>query len=217
MPKRDYFEEIQALRSRSVRRKGPFAETLKRMDPLGRCTRELAHRVRLNVMQREFLRYAPVGAVACLEGYYKGLIRDLVDFGSPFRDNVANLKEVRLTLEGLVGLHTGKASLGEFVTHFIAINSLEDIDRAMSAITGVDFLNELKRETGINEKTLAGVARTFELRHIIVHELAPDIRPSPTEADECVMWSFFLILASENYWHERLIKHAKPQSSARGS
>lgn len=206
MPRRDYFEEIQALRARSHRRKGPFAEMLKRLEPLSKCTRKLSQRTRLSTEQREILRYAPVGAIACVEGYFKALIRDLIDYGSPFRENAVNLKEVKLTLESLVGLHAGKASLGEFIAHFISISSIEDIDRVMSAVTGVEFLKNLKKEFDFGDKAFSGVKRAFELRHIVAHELAPAVRPTPAEADECVMWSFFLIVAAEKYWQEKLIK-----------
>lgn len=155
-------------------------------------------------MQRELLRYAPVGAIACVEGYFKGLVRTLVDLGSPFRDNIVNIKEVKLTLENLVGLHGGKATLGELIAHFISISNLEDIDRVMSVILGIDFLKQLKLDTALPDKALAGVKHAFELRHIVAHELAPNVRPSAEEAGNCVMYAYFLIMATERFWQDLL-------------
>ena len=197
MTKRDYFEEIQDLRLRNPERKGAFDAMLYRLEPLHTSTNDLIKRRRLSVTQRELLRYIPVGAVACIEGYYKGILRDLIDMGAPYRDNIVNLKEVKLSLEGLIGLHGGRATLGEFVAHFVGVSNLEDIDKYMSAILGTEFLKQLKSETGLPEKVFSGVSRIFELRHIVVHELAPNVRPSPKEASEYVMWTFFLLMATE--------------------
>lgn len=197
MTKRDYFAEIQDLRLRNPERKGSFDAMLYRLEPLHKSTNDLLKRRRLSVTQRELLRYVPVGAVACIEGYYKGIVRDLIDMGAPYRDNIVNLKEVKLTLEGLVGLHGGKATLGEFVAHFVCISNLEDIDKYMSAILGIEFLKQLKSETGLPDKVFSGVSRAFELRHIVVHELAPNVHPSPQEASDYAMWTFFLLMATE--------------------
>jgi len=128
----------------------------------------------------------------------------LVDIGTPFSNNIVNLKEVKLTLESLVGLHGGKATLGEFISHFISISNLEDIDRCMSAILGVEFLKRLKHDTELPDKAFAGVARAFELRHIIAHELAPNVRPSAEEAGNCVMYAFFFLLAAERFCQDLL-------------
>lgn len=199
MAKRDYFSEIQELRIRNPERKGSFDAMLYRLEPLQKATNSLLKKRKLSSNDLELLRYIPVGAVACIEGYYKGLIRDLIDFGSPYRENIVNLREIKPTLEGLVGLQGGKASLGEFVSHFIGISNVEDVDKYMSAILGTDFLKQLKLETGLPDKVFAGASRAFELRHIVVHELAPEARATAQEASGFVMWAFFLLMATERF------------------
>ena len=173
MNKRDYFAEIHDLRLRNPQRKGSFDAMLYRLEPLRSGMTGILKRKRLTVIQKEFIRYVPVGAIACVEGYFKGLIRDLIDIGAPYRDNIVNLKEIKLTLEGVVGLHGGKATLGEFVAHFVSVSSLEDIDKYMSTILGIEFLKKLKSKTGLPDKVFSGMARTFELRHIVAHATCP--------------------------------------------
>lgn len=204
MTKRDYFSEIHELRIRNPERKGSFDAMLYRLEPLHKATNSLLKKRKLHTNDSELLRYIPVGAIACIEGYYKGIIRDLIDFGSPYRENVVNLREIKPTLEGLVGIHGGKATLGEFVSHFVGISNIEDIDRYMSAILGAEFIKQLKLETGLPEKVFSGVSRAFELRHIVVHELAPKARPTAQEASEYVMWAFFLLMATERFLQEIL-------------
>ncbi|MFD1710648.1 hypothetical protein FVQ98_18210 [Ottowia sp. GY511] len=199
MTKRDYFAEIQELRIRNPERKGSFDAMLYRLEPLQKVTNDLLKKRKLSSNDLELLRYVPVGAIACIEGYYKGLVRDLIDFGSPYRENIVNLREIKPTLEGLVGLHGGKATLGEFVSHFVGISNVEDIERYMSAILGTEFLKDLKTQTGLAEKVFSGVSRAFELRHIVVHELAPKARATAQQASEYVMWAFFLLMATERY------------------
>jgi hypothetical protein len=204
MSKRDYIKEIKELRERNPQPEGPFDEANDRFFTLKSCTNELAKCNQLTVMQQEFLRYASVGAIAFVEGYFKGLIRELVDLGSPYRDNIVNIKELKLTTNILVALHSGKATLGEFISHFISISSLKDVDKCMSAILGIEFIKQLKQNVEIEDETLAGVSRAFELRHIIAHELAPNVQPTVKEADDCVTYSYFLIAATELFWREIL-------------
>ena len=204
MAKRDYFSEIHELRLRNPKGRRSFDAMLYRLEPLHKITNSLLKRRKFSEIDREMLRYIPVGVVACIEGYFKGLIRDLIDLGSPYRENIVDLKEIKPTLEGLVGLSSGKATLGEFVSHFISMSNIEDIDRYVSAILGVEFLKQVKLTTGLPDKVLSGVAKCFELRHITVHELAPDTIPTSKDASEFVMWGFFLTMATERLLNSML-------------
>ena len=46
----------------------------------------------------ELLKYFPIGAVACLEGYFRAVLRDLIDSGSPYRERTENFKDISFSL-----------------------------------------------------------------------------------------------------------------------
>jgi len=199
MRSRDLFREIHEVRSRNPRRKGPFSDALSRLDPLTETTRPLLKKSRFSKVEKEFIRYTPVAAIALVEGCFKGLMCDLINVGSPFLQNAADFKEVRVSLEALVGTHTREITVGELLIHPIRINCLEDIDRHMSVVLGLDFLKTLKSEESFPAKYLAGVTALFEARHILAHEIAPDYKTTPNENSEFLLCVFCLLLATEHY------------------
>lgn len=209
MTSRDLFHEIKALRARNPRRTGPFGDALRRLDPMLEATRLLVERKRLTKPEKEFVRYTAVAAVACVEGYFKGLMCDLVNLGPPFLQNAVNFKEIRVTLEGLVGTHTRQVSVGELLTHTLRINNLEDIDRHMSIVLGKDFLKTLKSVQRIPSKYIACLVKTFESRHILAHEIAPNFKTTPSETFDQLLAVFALLLATEHYIQNTLLPGLK--------
>lgn len=131
----------------------------------------------------ELLRYFPIGQVASIEGYFRLVIRDIIDFGEPYLSNVEKIKDVRFIARNVLAIYGRKITLGELISHFLSLNSLEDISNYLSILLDLDFLQELskfrfdldrekislgKRIPGLYEE----IKDVFRLRHIHCHEIA---------------------------------------------
>lgn len=136
----------------------------------------------------ELLRYFPIGAVASMEGYFRLVIRDVIDFGEPYLSNVEKIKDVRFAARNVLAIYGKKITLGELISHFLSLNSLEDINNYLSILLGLDFLQELskfrfelegekmslgKRASNLFEE----IKEVFRLRHIHCHEIAIKEKP----------------------------------------
>ena len=147
----------------------------------------------LNLTQ-EISRYIPIGLVSCLEGYFRVVYADLLDFGSPYKENASKLEtKFSFNIETIFALERSSVSSGEFVAHMLQTSSLDDINNIMSILTGENFLAQFKKEFAnyqknqiqlslfpMDDEDLAGqviidVKRLFELRHRYAHEIDPPI------------------------------------------
>lgn len=190
MAKRDYIAEIAAKRNR-LRRRGTRSEQFDaRVDALIDIAEFLQHgRNQAIPSKAELVKYLPIGWVACIEGYFRLVYRDLIDHGPPYRENAAALKDVRVGLDHVVAMQAGKFSLGEFIAHLLPVNGLDDINQAMSTLLGVDYLDALKKvKTDIFEKDksledldlsgelIQSLDFLFTQRHLFAHELNAKVR-----------------------------------------
>jgi hypothetical protein len=145
-------------------------------------------------LMHEISRYIPIGLVSCLEGYFRVVYADLLNFGSPFRENVSKLEtKFSFNIETVFTLERSSVSLGEFVAHLLQTSSLDDINNIMSILTGKDFLTQFKKEFANYQKNqiqlslfpmddedlavqvITDIKRLFELRHMYAHEIDPPI------------------------------------------
>ena len=208
--KRDLVAEIEEIRQR--RR----AETYTVMVPLRMIN--IAHAFRSSpVLDPEFLRYVPIGTVACIEGFFRSAVKKCIDTGGQFADNSRHLRQVRdlrADFDILDAVHGRRISIGELFAHLVSINRLEQIDAIMSTITGTSFLELLKSvhsrwdvevkgepkkpiitEPGV---VLKHVDEMFRLRHIYTHELGDFDKPDRTVIEEALESSVsFLKAAAE--------------------
>ena len=163
----------------------------------------------------EFLRYVPIGTVACIEGFFRSAVKECIDAGGQFANNARNLSPVlRADFDILNAVHGRRISIGELFAHLVSINRLEQIDAIMSTIIGTKFLKlltdvhsrwdvEVKGETQkpiIAEPgvVLKHVAEMFRLRHIYAHELVDFDEPDRTTIGEALESSVsFLKAAAE--------------------
>jgi hypothetical protein len=167
---------IDLYRTRSVKLLEAFKQLLKQGDP------------KATICEAEFTRYFPVALVACIEGYFRMAIADLINKGSPFIDRVIKLRDVNVSIDVAVAIQTSKISLGEYIAHFLSISSLEDICRALSALLDMDFLERLLSShfhlfedeppfqlEGARGDFVAAVRDLFHTRHMLCHEFVPDL------------------------------------------
>ncbi len=152
--------------------------------------------------QTELTRYFPVALVACMEGYFRMVIRDLVDSGDPY---LANAEKAASTIKPdfsiIRAVHGRRITIGELVAHSVPISRLEHIDGALSSLLGTSFLTKLRSTTDRwahevrgeparpiltnPDAVFSNVLRTFELRHVICHEIASAYEIDTAEIEAC--------------------------------
>lgn len=132
----------------------------------------------------ELEQYIPIRSIACIEGYFRLVYADLIDFGDPYRGNASKFDRVKFSIEIALSLQANSISIGEFIAHLLPLSSFEDINSSMSRLIGDDFLKlfKEKRDDLPVQQALPGfdtfaelissVKEMFELRHIYCHEIA---------------------------------------------
>jgi|GEM_PF-5794450 len=148
--------------------------------------------------QAEISRYFPIALIACIEGYFRLVFADLINHGSPYKENASKF-DIKFTIDTAISLEKHSVSLGEFVAHLLPLNNLEDINANMSTLMGESFLAQFKKKRAetatqlhlfptsdeeIDARIIGIIKRLFEKRHMYCHELYPPV----TDSDD----SFFL-------------------------
>jgi hypothetical protein len=210
---RDLIQEIIEVRNR--RGSDAMRETFLRLLELERSFENR------QALSPELLKYFPVGLVACLEGFFRLAIKQLVDSGGAHLDNAEKLfANIKIDYHSIKALHGREITIGDLVAHQVPINRLENIQSHLSMLLGKDFLKELRsvKEAYWGEEeeappppilaepdaTFASVTRTFELRHIICHELATKFEVGLAELERCVFGTVLFLKAAAEYLEEVL-------------
>jgi hypothetical protein len=139
----------------------------------------------------ELMRYIPIALVACIEGYFRKLYADLIDYGSPYKENASKIPvpDTKFSIETIISLEVNPISIGDFVAHLLKANNLEDINKNISILIGDDFLGRLKamRNRAINQQQslfpineeeqmgymIQRIEHMFKLRNMFCHEIDP--------------------------------------------
>jgi|LakMenE01Jun11ns_1017448.scaffolds.fasta_scaffold9921506_2 hypothetical protein len=241
MGKRDYVSEILAKKQRTVptsQRWELVSERLGHIGLVSKATHFLDHFNQIEGIEdlegfdwikedyialkynfglgSELIRYIPIGLVACMEGYFRKVYADLIDHGSPYKENASKFSDIKFSIETAISLEIHSVSIGDFVAHLLTTNNLDDINRNVSTLIGEDFLGKLKtiRNQAIRQQYLfpmddnelmgymvKSIRRIFEFRHMFCHELDPvvsiqdfqEIAGHPEAAVEFLWISEFLI------------------------
>lgn len=192
---RDIIEEIAQVRGR--RRFGSaIAELPFRLFSLERAFKD--H----DQSNAELTRYFPVALVACIEGYFRLAIKELIDAGEPYLTNAERpASSIKLDFTVVRAIHGKAVTVGELVGHSVPLSRLEHIESAMASLLGTSFLDRMRTVTDRWEhevrgepikpilsdpdRIFAGVSKAFELRHIICHEIASAHEIDYTEVARC--------------------------------
>ena len=211
MKRRDYVAEILDKRSR-------LPSDSERWDIVARELEVLLDEVErinsfLETQDRsysELIAYVPIRAVTVIEGYFRLVYASLVDYGDPYRANASTF-ELRFSIDTALSLERHSVTMGEFVSHLLTTNNLEDINYNMSKLMGGDFLAAVKAkylsmarqlyiwdelEDRADAILLESIANLYRKRHILCHELAPP-GVTPGEADFFIDYTTRFIRASE--------------------
>jgi hypothetical protein len=156
----------------------------------------------------ELLKYMPVGLVATLEAFFRGVIGQFIDFGPPYVERItkfAKSENIRSDIDYLIALPQKRVSIGEFVSHQVKINNLGNIVKYMTGLLEQDFWNSLKEMTDSESKELIlkkpdeayqNIMAMFEMRHIIAHEMHFYLRPQLSVLEESLKNSLDVVNAT---------------------
>jgi hypothetical protein len=218
--KRDYISEIHEIKDRLFKRKSLKDQFNRRLHPVVSGFHFLCSLKTDAPLKAELMKYIPVGYVACIEGYCRLLIKELIDSGPPFQERATSFDEIKFNIETVIAIRSRKVSLGEYIAHLIPLNNLADINRAFSILIGEDFLTQLKKvdtlttKSGprklayplLNDKAMSGLQELFRLRHIFAHELALREKVSARRIQNCVSGGASFVITLEEYINNQLPK-----------
>ena len=90
---------------------------------------------------KELLRYFPIGAVACIEAYFRLAIKTLIDSGEPYLTNSQDIMpKSNVGFDVLKALHGKSITIGDIISHSVPISCLTHIVSHMSKLMGNDFI-----------------------------------------------------------------------------
>ncbi len=184
------------------------------------------------IIPEEFLRYIIISSIACFETTFRLIVKDLVDHGKPFSDNVINYnqsKNTKFDFEIISAIQSKMVTAGEFVSHILSFNNYDDIDSHISTLLGSSFTEALKgfKKKSIYELTnkntdyfisnfsdiIISVKRTFELRHIFCHEYATDVEIDVVEIQKCFIHSKVFLEQVNGFIHNQLFPNVPEAQS----
>lgn len=216
MSKRDYINEIIEKRGRLVEQADRMENFLKRVHPVVsgfRAIKDLEDEIDY---KNEWLKYSAIGYIACLEGYFRLLVADLINYGEPFITNVKNFRDIKFSIENIVAIHLKKVTLGDYISHLLTINSIHDINSNISTILDIDFFNELKafpckawHNDPLNKvfpDIISSPQKMFELRHLYCHELATKEKVNVEDIELCISTTAAFVFFTEEFIKERFLK-----------
>ncbi|HET6252993.1 MAG TPA: hypothetical protein VFE32_02900 [Puia sp.] len=167
------------------------------------------------------LKYIPSATVACLEGFCRSTLKELIDKGKPYTNRVEDLEiklQLKLRFSVLLEVQNRSLTMGELIAHVLPCSRLEDINTAFSIVLDAPFLSSLKtysRHSIFDKRAYAyqyfqahyseiytDIQRLFELRHILSHEIAHDLCLDETEVLRCYQNArIFLDHAQDYIWN----------------
>lgn len=211
---RDIIQEIAEVRHR--RRFGSAMAEL----PLRLFALEHAFK-KHDKSEDELTRYFPVALIACVEGYFRMAIKELVDAGEPYLSNAEKQAfSIKLDFSVLRAIHGKTITVGEFVAHSVQLSRLEHLEAVLSNLLNTGFLQAIRATTNRwahevkgqpvtpilakPDEVFADVARTFELRHIICHEIASAYEIEPEEVTRCFESCVVFLRAADEFISETI-------------
>lgn len=97
---------------------------------------------------RETYCYCLVKMVTFLELFFRDIIRRLIDFGSPYRDNISKIDNVKdfKDINFINAIVTNQLTIGLIVANVVKMSSVEHIYSCMDKLLGEDFKSMIEKE-----------------------------------------------------------------------
>lgn len=185
---RDAIKEIMDLKSRNE-----FADSHQVYLRLYSLQELLKSNAGNDHISEEVFKYIPIALVACMEGLFRSLYAEIIDYGEPYSNNVEKFNNSNKKFDYSIvnAIQSKKLTIGEFISHTLSCNNISDIDNNISILLGIKFLHELNNfetksifdqqklinnsfKSNANE-ILKSVVTVFELRHIFCHEFGTKV------------------------------------------
>jgi hypothetical protein len=132
-----------------------------------------------------------IRVVTILEVFLRYWIEALIDHGAPYVERAAKLKvDVKYDFAIARSLQGGSITLGQLIAHSLSLNRIESFATILSILLDQDLFQtisntrdlwQVKNEGAAVEPIISDLpwvrktlARLFEVRHILVHELPAD-------------------------------------------
>lgn len=186
---------------------------VRRVHPLVRGFREIKALNHSVTWRNEWLKYSAIGYIACVEGYIRLLISDLINHGDPYLTRIRDLKDIKFTADTVVAIQKKKIKLGEFVSHLLPLNGFADINSHLSALIGEDYktlylskpCSEFNTDTigDVFPDHIGGLSKLFELRHLYAHELATKEKVPVREIENIVGSAAMFVTFTDELMNER--------------
>lgn len=199
MAKRNFNKEISELKERGEFENGFYND--QRLNDLNEVITLIKTQSK-NTRTDEVYKYLPIASVACIESFSRATIKTLLDKGGIYFDNLEKLiqqNNLKLDFEVLSNLQKKQYTIGEFVSHILPCNNINDLNKNISILLGYDFLSALKK----HKPKIAGefdydsyyhfkknydsiaksIIKTFEFRHIFCHESAGKVSINKEELE----------------------------------
>lgn len=183
MTRRDVIAEIEGKRLRSKSNEYRFAASARLLE----IRNEFAD---FRDWSQEAKRYVPIGIAACVEGFARGIIKELCDHSDAYLNNALGNKSIQIDRAFIGAIQYKRVTGGEIVAHLLPISSVENILGHLKDITGIDFFERMKngeRDVSLDysgemrpyiadfARVISDLRRIYEARHSFVHEIDPDI------------------------------------------
>jgi len=162
-------------------------------------------------IKNELLKYFPIALVAIVEGYYRETIKEMIDNNKFYRDKLSRFNHLKFSIEPILAIDANSVSIGELVSHLVAINNISNINDTMKLFTDRDFIKDIKALININYEIntkskqdnakiiFKHLNNMFEMRHIFCHELSNSVSVDEIELEQMFTSVTWLYLATEVY------------------
>ncbi len=202
--------QIADRQRRLLKRAARFEQVVQRLSAIENAVKHLKGAHCPSTVRLECLRYVPVALVACVQGYFKLAVRDIVDKRRDCLANTQNVAEFQFNLSTLLAIQETKLSLGTVVSSMLPLNDIAAVFSAMDGILATSFTGQFDKiavrcphcDATIPAKEwlddiVRRVSAAFTSRHMLCHELAHKIRVGPRHAADMIDAVNWLLIFSE--------------------
>jgi hypothetical protein len=207
---RQNIDELMALKKRSGRRGGRFPDGF----DVGRLREAWAH---CNGSKELFASLLPARLVTLIEVFCRYWVQKLIEHGPPYDERAIDLKvNIKYDLPLVRSLHGQRISLGFLISNNVTLSEIAAISAIFSILVQTDFfhwLSNVRFRTQLEhdpdggdpivtdiDKLKRTLARTLEVRHILIHEFPEKLPFAIAEISEMIdAVDNFIIAADEGF------------------
>lgn len=179
--RRSSYEEIIDWKNRRGDQPRLGMELVAQIQALGATAEAIA------AVEPVYIDFIPIRLVTTIEVFLRGVIAELVDTHETYFERGEKLvKGAKIDLAFAFHVNRRALSTGDFVAHAVSLNSIESVMKIMDTLLG-GFESKLKASyprwteeaatwplapiVADYDKMIAAMARLYEIRHILTHEL----------------------------------------------